>query len=139
VNYIGHAVPARWATEGILTDADLSNVASAFAAPVVFSMSCDFGRFGQTGSNTLAENLVLKPDGGAVAVWAAADLAYSAESRILNQAAFESLFVAGTPRLGDAIRDALVRYNAEGHMAFMAYVYNLLGDPATLASNDAGF
>lgn len=135
VNYVGHGLTTQLAQEGILTQGDVAVLANGANAPVVLAMACYAGQFGMPGADSVAEAMVVKANGGAVAVWAAADQAYASESRILNAGFYQSLSAA-TPRIGDAIRGALTKYAAEGHMTYIRYMYNLMGDPATIAGEN---
>ena len=132
LNYVGHGHASKLADEGLFTDLDAAGLANSASTPIVFSMSCYVGEFGAPGRDSLAETLVANQNGGAVAVWGAVDFAYSFESQILNDAAFEAMFVSSVERLGDAIMAAARRYETDGGLPFMQYIYNLQGDPATL-------
>jgi hypothetical protein len=135
VNYIGHGLSTQLAQEGILKSSDVPAMANAANAPVVLLMACNAGEFGYPGSDSLAETLVGKAEGGAVAVWAAANYAYAPESLILNAGFFETLSSANA-RIGDAIRGGLTKYFSQGHIAYVRYLYNLMGDPATIAGEN---
>ncbi len=139
VNYVGHGLMDKMAGEGILKASDLGLLNNTGNAPVVLSMSCLVGNFGQPGYDALGAALVSRAGGGAVAVWAAAGNTYSPESLILNQGAFDALFARGVTRLGDAVQAGLAKYQVEGHIASMSYLYNLLGDPATVMVSNGAF
>lgn len=132
MNYIGHAHTTKWADEGILREEDLGSISNPDRAPIVLTMACDFGKFTTPGSDTMSEALMTKSDGGAVASWAAVGLAYSSESRILNEEFVDTVFSSDFARIGDGIVAALTRYSHDASLPNLYYIYNLLGDPATI-------
>lgn len=136
MNYIGHGLTSKLADEGMLREEDLGSISNPDNAPIVLAMACDVGKFGISGSDTIAEALMAKTDGGAVAVWAAVGLAYSSESRILNEEFIETVFDSDFARIGDGVVAALNRYSVEASLPNLYYIYNLLGDPATVVVGD---
>jgi hypothetical protein len=136
-NYIGHGHAAKLADEGILEESDLSSLTNSAGPPLVLAMTCDFGKFAQSGYDSLSESLVVQSQGGCVGVWSSIGLAWSSESRILNEEFLETSFSGDVVRMGDGIVAALQRYGVEGGVPIMRYSYNLLGDPATIVYGSA--
>jgi hypothetical protein len=93
-------------------------------------MTCVAGEFIFTTFDTLAELLVLQPNGGATAVWTASGLSENSEARLLDSEFYISLYGDGEPVLGKAINNALYEYFLKGVEPHHIYIYNLLGDPA---------
>jgi hypothetical protein len=102
--------------------------------PIVTAMTCLVGDFATPGYDSLSQSLVLKSDGGAVAVWAAAGLSMNPDARLLAQGFFSSVFKArgkGVKTvLGDAILQAFRAYRNTGGPSYVLDIYTLLGDPA---------
>ncbi|UCH92630.1 MAG: hypothetical protein JSV88_20360 [Candidatus Aminicenantes bacterium] len=130
VNYIGHAGLDRLANEKLLWSGDVSSLQNGDRLPLMTAMTCIVGRFAIPGIDTLSEALVLKSNGGAVAVWAPTGASINYLARLLAEKFFTAAFRAGEKTLGKAVLKALADYNTSGSLPFMLYIYTLLGDPA---------
>ena len=130
VNFTGHGGIDRMADEGLVTTADLPQLAGGARLPVWTSLSCSIGRFEVPGWESLSEALVLSADGGAAAVWAPSGQSYHFDATVLNEALFDALYVDQAATVGDAVRQALAQFAIAGKMDYMARIYNLVGDPA---------
>jgi hypothetical protein len=130
VNYLGHGGLDRLADGGLLTTGDVSGLGNA-RAPVVTALTCSVGRFDLPGYDTLAEALILQPDGGAVALWSASGLMLSSGGATLG-AELIRVAMDGKPHsLGDAVVTALHAYaGTAGADPIIPQVYTLIGDPA---------
>jgi len=130
MNYIGHGGLDRFSADGLLVSDDVSSMANAGKYPVVTAMTCVVGQFSIPGYPSLAEYLVLKQQGGAVAMWAPTGISVDSEALILDTKLFQHAFKEGTRVLGDIIVKALQDYAQEGNEPSMMDIYTLLGDPA---------
>jgi hypothetical protein len=130
INYIGHAGPDRFATEGLLTLSDLDGLTNGTKLPVFTTFTCYVGRFEIPGYDSIGEGLVVDPDGGAIAVWAPTGLSINNEAFALGMGLFESVFQNGEGVLGDAILDALEAYYSGSFTNALHEIYTLFGDPA---------
>jgi hypothetical protein len=134
LNYIGHAGMGQLADEDLLDASYLSGLSNFNGMPIVTAMTCLVGDFATPGYDSLSQSLVLKSDGGAVAVWAAAGLSMNPDARLLAQGFFSSVFKArgkGVKTvLGDAILQAFRAYRNTGGPSYVLDIYTLLGDPA---------
>ncbi|GAB4488888.1 MAG: hypothetical protein OHK006_19870 [Thermodesulfovibrionales bacterium] len=130
VDYMGHGNPYTLADEGILRVSDVASMTNADSLFVMTAMTCAAGNFGLPGYDALAEALVLKKDGGAVAVVAASGLGLHALSRKLDEGFFNAIFVKKAATVGDALREAYRSYHAAGGAGDTLKIYNLIGDPA---------
>lgn len=131
-NYIGHAGYELLAHEGLLRISDLAALENFDKLPILTAMTCLVGQFALPGYDSLSEELVLKGDGGAVAVWAPAGLSYNFLSRILDEDFFKATFAGSDAVLGDVILKALQGYSTKGGSIYVMDIYNLLGDPALI-------
>jgi uncharacterized repeat protein (TIGR01451 family) len=130
LNYFGHASTIQLANEGLLRISDLDQLTNLYGLPIVTAMTCTVGKTTLPGFDSLSEALVLKGDGGAVAVWAPTGLAYHFESKILDREFFNAAFENSTAILGDVILKAFQEYNTYGGNSYLLDIYNLQGDPA---------
>jgi hypothetical protein len=130
MNYFGHSGLDRMANEGLLTSADIESLANGGRLPVFTSMSCVMGRFAVPGYDCLAEELLLKPDGGCAAVWSPSGMALNPFSRMLAEDFYAAVFERSEGVLGDAIMSATRNHAARVPSRNALVVFNLLGDPA---------
>jgi hypothetical protein len=130
VNYIGHGGLDRLADEGLLRAADVNALINGERLPVVAAMTCVAGQFAIPGYDCLSESLILKPGGGAVAVWAPTGLSNSAEAKILDMEFFRATFTDESSTLGQAVLSALEGYGRRGKEMYLLDIYTLIGDPA---------
>ena len=130
MNYIGHGGVDRLSSGGLLVSGDVSTLTNVGKYPLVTAFTCVVGQFAIPGVDCLAEDMVLKQKGGAVAVWAPTGISIDSEAAILDRMFFQYTFGAGNHVLGDIIIKALKDYENEGTEPYMMDIYNLLGDPA---------
>jgi hypothetical protein len=130
LNYIGHAGLDRLTSEGVFKSSDLDSLVSGGGLSVMTAMTCVVGQFSVPGFDFLSEELILKPDAGAVAVWAPTGLSLNKKAKVLDETFFRAVFEDGDKVLGDAILKSLEVYDKEESDTYMLDIYNLLGDPA---------
>ena len=90
------------------------------------------GRYELPGITSLGEALVLRPNGGAIAVFAPSGLSIHNAAAILDEALIEAMLDPQVETLGEAAVQALTAYAANEEVEFdhMLRIYHLLGDPA---------
>ena len=79
-------------------------------------------RLNRPGYPALGEALVIAPGG----------MSLNGPAAWINEALFESVFLMGSPTLGDAVIDALATTAGPEMPPFMMRIYNILGDPALM-------
>lgn len=135
VNFIGHGGPTligQWdpvTNKTLLSTGDLGELDNGTKLPVFTAMTCSAGSFGFPGINSLSEALVLKPAGGASAVWAPSGYAFNADSVELCKGFYRAVFNGGETVLGDAVRRSQENFAARGQELYHLDLYNLMGDP----------
>jgi hypothetical protein len=131
LSYFGHAGLDRLAQEALLTTGDIPSLANQERLPLVTAMTCSMGKFAVPGYDCLAEELVLKSDGGAVAVWGSTSLSANSEAKVLAEEFYLGAFGEyGTNVLGELALGAAEGYGAAGGSRSMIAMYNIIGDPA---------
>ena len=115
---------------GLLDLADVADLTNGPRLPVVTAVSCLVNQFALPGFDAIGEQLITRPQGGAVAVWSASGLSLNRSARVLGIAFYEAIFADGESGLGDAILNAQRRYARYGGPRYILDIYNLLGDPA---------
>lgn len=129
LNWIGHGNPRVWAHEEIFrretTPNDMLNDSKPF---FLTAATCDFARYDMTETQSGAEEILLKPDGGAIGVFSAARVVYSTANAALNEEFYTHLFEREEngqfPTVGVAMYRVKQRFNSNNDEKF-----HLLGDP----------
>jgi len=134
LSYFGHGAIDRFAAEGLLTSADANSLTNGTRMPVVTAMSCSIGNFTRPGFNCLAETLLLRDGGGAIAVWAPSGLSLDEYAGSLDRNFYNEVFQRCDGILGEAILAAKQEYSCDQLMQYIPGIYNLLGDPALTVS-----
>ncbi|HET9327365.1 MAG TPA: C25 family cysteine peptidase, partial [Candidatus Eisenbacteria bacterium] len=105
-NYIGHGSPFKLADESVFLDMDADRLRNRERLTIFVAASCDVGKFNSTTGQGLGERLLFNPNGGAVGVVSATELALSNQNAKLNLDLFLKLFARdttttdGTPATG---------------------------------------
>jgi hypothetical protein len=94
------------------------------------ALTCLIAEFAYPSITSLGEELALRGDGGAAAVFGPTWLSHNSQASELGQYLLPELAAAGGGRLGDRLLRGLAGYAAAGGDAQTLRVYTLLGDPA---------
>lgn len=138
VNYVGHGSVQSWATETLFSNNSVASLSNTGRLPFVASLSCLVGSFAYpnlngTETSALAEQLVVKADGGAIAVFASAGMGLASGQDYLNQGLFQAMFQQEKKQVGDAALAAKLYLYAKtgGSYQDLIDLFTLFGDPAT--------
>lgn len=136
-NYSGHGSPDGLGDEDYVTPEFVASLDNADRLPVWVTATCSFGKFDMAYDQSLAEQALLRPGGGGVAMLTTVRLVYTSASPStgtnfgLNLELTDRMLERGPdgrpPRLGDALR---VTKNTARGSALNNRKFNLLGDPA---------
>lgn len=140
VNYTGHGNEIGLAHERVVRPEDINSWKNSRRLPLFITATCEFSRFDDTdynyvtgirsSRNSAGELLLLRKEGGAVALMSTTRLAYSAPNYFLNRNIYDVAFTPdaeGKPlRLGDIIR--IAKNNSGSGTNKRNFL--LLGDPA---------
>lgn len=130
-HWAGHGAVDRLAHEKLLVSSDVATLPNAGRPTLLSAVSCTVGIHAVPGIDALAEELVLAPERGAVAVIAPAWLSENERARRFGDRLFRELFHSdASNRLGEAFRRAVESTHALGAPAEWLDAYQLLGDPA---------
>ncbi len=130
VNFRGHGGGGVWADSRILTFDDAGNLRNGVRLPVVTSMTCFTGDY--TLSHSLGEEMVLLPDGGAVAFWGSTGVGWIWNDHYLVSEFYRQVCEHPDLTLGQMIQTAKTFYLAahSGSIPLSeVHQYTLLGDP----------
>jgi len=126
VNFLGHGSVEQWSLSGFFNDADATALTNGSSLPFVVSMDCLSGFFQDVYTTSLAETLLLAPEGGAVAVWASSGFT-TADPQATMDRALISQFAANP---GITLGNAILKAKAGTTDADVRRTWILFGDPA---------
>ncbi len=139
VNYNGHSNHWRWAQTDtnenfLLTLFDADKLTNGARQPVVLAMTCWTSAFHEPNvyGTTLDERLVLRADGGAVAIWGPAGLGVAHGHDALQRGFYQELWhqPAAMKSLGQLTLAGYVELLTNNNCCYdAAQTYVLLGDP----------
>jgi hypothetical protein len=106
VNYTGHGAVEQWSFSDLFDDTSVSALSNGNRLPFFLLMDCLNGFFQDVYSTSLAESLLLAPNGGAVGVWASSGLNAAAPQATMDQAMLHILSTNQKIPVGRAIIQA---------------------------------
>ena len=133
VNYFGHGSVSVWADGELFSTNDAMALKNDFRLPVVFAMTCLNGFFQDVYTHSLAEGLMIAENGGAIAVFASADLDFSAQQGMLSRQLLDVVTHEKVETLGAAALK--VKSNIGGSQRG-SWIF--FGDPTTSLKGWAG-
>ena len=125
VNYTGHGSVQVWSGSTLFDDSDAASLANGKKLPVFVAMNCLNGFFHDVYTQSLAEALMLAPNGGAVGVWASSGLTQPEPQFQMDKSFVQRLFSQGT-----TIGDAAMQAKATISDLDVRRTFILFGDPA---------
>lgn len=144
-NYIGHGSPFKVTDESVFIDTDASSLQNANRLFLFIAASCDVGKFNDPTVQSLGEDLVMAPTGGAVAVVSATEQALSGPNVNLTRIMYNNMFDRGTVAAGADTLPGVGQYHVPISAALtIAKIrspgstdtnnrkFQLMGDPATV-------
>jgi hypothetical protein len=137
-NFIGHGGSARLAEEVILDQPMINGWSNTNRLPLFVTATCDFAPYDNPFTNSLGENILLRPKTGGIAMMTTTRLVFSFSNRIMNnnymQFAMQPDANGKYRSLGEAVMAAKnYTYQNSGDL-INNRKFTLLGDPAlTLA------
>ncbi len=129
-NYLGHGGPTGWAQERVLQVEDIESWQNFERLPLVITATCSFGGYDDHSDFPGAEVAVMKPDGGAIALFTTVRAVYSSSNFILTKSVFDNIFndkQNGGLAFGEILRNSK---NGSGTSTNNNRKFTLLGDPA---------
>ncbi|MCD4744821.1 MAG: T9SS type A sorting domain-containing protein, partial [Bacteroidales bacterium] len=126
MNYIGHGTYNGLAYEKILTIDDVENWNNTDLYPFLIAATGDFGLLDNPEIESLAEYILLKEEGGMIAIFSPTKPTYASVNSILNKNLIESFLNNPNIGLGKIVKFAKNKNNANEVMRR----FFLFGDPA---------
>ena len=132
INYTGHGGELGWAHERILGFDDISTWKNKHKLPLFMTATCEFSRYDDPSRNSAGEEVFLKKDAGAIALFSTSRVVFTGANMDLNEAFLAQLFEKNSdgsrPKIGDLFRktkNTVENITSTNHRNF-----TLLGDPA---------
>lgn len=132
INFTGHGGELGWTEERILGLDDINTWSNNNKLPLFMTATCEFSRFDDPSRSSAGEEVFLKENAGAIALFSTSRIVFTSGNMDLNQAFLAQLFEKnddGTrPRVGDLFRktkNTVSNISSTNHRNF-----TLLGDPA---------
>ena len=129
VNYTGHGGPLGWTQERILEIDQIRNWNNIENMPLFMTATCKFSYFDNPDQVSAGEELLLNPNGGAIALFSTTRLVYSQPNYNLNTKFIENIFTTPSGeflRLGDLFKITKQQSGTSSNNRN----FILLGDPA---------
>jgi uncharacterized repeat protein (TIGR01451 family) len=126
VNYNGHGAEQQWSFVDLFDNTDAAALTNGGRLPVYLLIDCLNGLFQDVYAQSLAESLILAPNGGAVAVWASSGFTDEPPQASMNLAFLHQL--AAHP--GDPIGRLILRAKAGTTDNDVRRTWILFGDPS---------
>ncbi|HRO42492.1 MAG TPA: type IX secretion system sortase PorU [Flavipsychrobacter sp.] len=137
MNYNGHGSTTTLAHERILTQDDFNNWRNGDKLPILVTATCSFSKYDDPSYVSAGEQLIIKPDGGAIAMLTTTQLVYQYLNRDMNVDflnAFFRKYNGKWPTFGDAFRigknATYINPNESLYTLGNFRKFALLGDPA---------
>jgi hypothetical protein len=135
INYTGHGSTVTLAHERILIKDDFNKWKNINKLPFMVTATCDYARYDNPGYVSDGEALILKADGGTIAMLTTTGPVYAGINREINEQFLSEQYTQRNgewPTFGDAIRRGknitFAQPNPFSRLNF--YRFTLLGDPA---------
>ncbi len=126
VDYSGHGAQQQWSFSDLFDINDAAALSNGGRLPVYLLMDCLNGFFQDPSASSLADSLLLAPNGGAVAVWASSGFTEEAPQSSMNQAFLHAF--ASNPSL--PIGRIILQAKAGTTDSDVRRTWILFGDPA---------
>jgi len=130
VNYAGHGNPDVWAHERVLNlSSDFERIQNGDKQALWIAATCTFGKYDMVDRQSFAEQLVLAPRRGAIAVLATSRDVYGNLNASLNQAYYNALF-ENKNNVAARIGAAMMWARAQTGATQNDEKFHVLGDPS---------
>jgi hypothetical protein len=126
VNYNGHGAEQQWSFSDFFDTTDAAALTNGGRLPVYLLIDCLNGFFHDVYEQSLAESLILAPNGGAVAVWASSGFTDQAPQVSMNLAFLHEMALRPTEPIGRIVLNA--KSNTTDNDVRRTWI--LFGDPS---------
>lgn len=129
IQYFGHSSWQQWAVERLFHLDNIPALCNSRRYPVLVEMTCFTGAFHRP-EPTLDEELILRPEAGAVAIWGPTGLSLGKGHAYLSEGFFRAVFSHNVTTVGEATLAGKLSLAASNLYPELMDTYTLFGDPA---------
>jgi hypothetical protein len=130
VQYMGHGAINSWASELMWRTIDAENLQNGDQLPIVMTFNCLDGYFAYPGHEAMAEVLLRRPGGGAVAAIAPSGLGTIPDEHHFRTLLMTVMFQENVQETGRALLLAKQRFHDSHGQNYLLQSMTLYGDPA---------
>lgn len=136
MNYNGHGNITTLSHDRILTQDDYNNWKNINQLPIMVTATCTFSKFDDPSYVSSGEQLIIKPDGGAIALLTTTQLVYQYLNRPMNVQYLNAQFQEKNgvwPTFGEAFqygKNVAYQFASDAYTLGNYRKFALLGDPA---------
>lgn len=130
LNYQGHGGEKGWAQEAVLTVPMIKSWKNKYKMPVMFTATCEFGRYDDPGLQSGGELSMLNPDGGAIALMTTTRLVYVSGNSQINKDFWTNYGFPAPNEPVPAIGDLYKKMKNRPSTTSEDNKFALLGDPS---------
>lgn len=127
-NYVGHGGEVGWASERLLQLNDINAWSNLNALSLFITVTCEFSRLDDPARVSAGEQLLLNPDGGAIALLSTTRVVYVEPASQLNDSVFAAIFAMQNN--SELTLGNLIKQSKNGLKSSDKLRFSLLGDPA---------
>jgi hypothetical protein len=134
VSYFGHGAVDLWADESIFNSNDVARLNNSIL-PLFTVLTCRNGDFDEPGVVCMAEQLVAKPNRGAIAAIAANALSIEEAAEVFANGFYEALMKTNDyRRVGDVMNAGLLKLWTASPSSTELLFYEVFGDPSLVVN-----
>ncbi|UCE02458.1 MAG: type IX secretion system sortase PorU [Candidatus Latescibacterota bacterium] len=131
INYQGHGAPRQLADEVLFLGSDIPSLTNGTRLPVFMAFSCTVSEFDEPQLQSMSEDMITSPAGGAVATMGATTPTFATPNARYNEQVWESMFAIGaTSKTPFGIIHQQAKSSSTIFDGVNNETYVLLGDPA---------
>ena len=126
INYLGHGGSSGWAQERVLTQDDIASWDNFDNLTLLITATCSFTGYDEPDLLTAGEQLLLKPDGGAIALFTTVRAVFSSQNFSLTKSVFDTLYQVSNerPTMGEILR---ISKNSSNATALNSRKFTMIG------------
>lgn len=128
IHYMGHGAENIWADVGIFDNDDARSLANQ-KLPVVVAMNCLNAQYADPDFNSLAEELIFNPNGGAVAFWGSTSFTPPTIQSIYQSSFYLNMASSKDESLGELVKMSKIEAGLSSPFEEILYSWVILGDP----------
>ena len=132
-SYLGHGGPRGLSQERVIQVTDVANWKNLDKLPVFITATCSFTGYDEPQRQSAGEELILNPNGGAVALFTTVRSVYANSNQKLTSQVYKLIFnrVDGKAlRLGDVLKESQNQLGTASSVTTNTRKFALMGDPS---------